>query len=274
MKNIKILLADDNREFCDVISKYLEKQDDMEVVGIANDGIEVLDMLSKIKPDVIILDIIMPNLDGVAVMEQLSTHDLDQPPKIIVLSAVGQDKVIQRAIALGADYYMLKPLDMKVFVRRIREVVWGFSSGFEKPVFSITNRPKTLPLLLRSLEHDGKRIEAVVANVIYDMGIPVHFKGYQYLKEAILLVIDNMDLLGRITKELYPMIAEKFSTTPSRVERAIRHAIEVAWNRGRVDAINRVFGYVGQDRNDTPTNGEFIAVIADRIRLQIKFSGY
>ena len=278
MKNIKILLADDNREFCDVISKYLEKQDDMEVVGIANDGIEVLDMLSKIKPDVIILDIIMPNLDGVAVMEQLSTHDLDQPPKIIVLSAVGQDKVIQRAIALGADYYMLKPLDMKVFVRRIREVVWGFSSGFEKPVFSINQSAQNFTATAsQPYEHDYKKqpsIEAVVANVIYDMGIPVHFKGYQYLKEAILLVIDNMDLLGRITKELYPMIAEKFSTTPSRVERAIRHAIEVAWNRGRVDAINRVFGYVGQDRNDKPTNGEFNAVIADRIRLQIKFSGY
>ncbi|MCM8900876.1 sporulation transcription factor Spo0A [Caldicoprobacter algeriensis] len=279
MKNsIKILLADDNREFCDIISKYLEKQDDMEVVGIANDGIEVLDMVPKIKPDVIVLDIIMPHLDGLGVLERLSNHDLEQPPKIIVLSAVGQDKITQRAIALGADYYMVKPFDMEVFVRRIREVVLGFSPDVGAPVFSVSQSVQSfqtsiLPLNRHTFERESS-LEADVTNIIHEIGVPAHIKGYHYLREAILLVINNMDLLGGITKELYPMIAEKFNTTPSRVERAIRHAIEVAWNRGRVETINRIFGYTVHDEKGKPTNGEFIAMIADRLRLQIKSSAH
>jgi two-component system response regulator (stage 0 sporulation protein A) len=279
MKNsIKVLLADDNREFCDIISKYLEKQDDMEVVGIANDGIEVLDMVPKIKPDVIVLDIIMPHLDGLGVLERLNNLDLEQPPKIIVLSAVGQDKITQRAIALGADYYMVKPFDMEVFVRRIREVVLGLSPDVGAPVFSVSQSAQSfqasiLPLNRRTYER-ASSIEADVTNIIHEIGVPAHIKGYHYLREAILLVINNMDLLGGITKELYPMIAEKFNTTPSRVERAIRHAIEVAWNRGRVETINRIFGYTVHDEKGKPTNGEFIAMIADRLRLQIKSSAH
>jgi len=279
MKNsIKVLLADDNREFCDIISKYLEKQDDMEVVGIANDGIEVLDMVPKIKPDVIVLDIIMPHLDGLGVLERLNNLDLEQPPKIIVLSAVGQDKITQRAIVLGADYYMVKPFDMEVFVKRIREVVLGLSPDVGAPVFSVSQSAQSfqasiLPLNRRTYER-ASSIEADVTNIIHEIGVPAHIKGYHYLREAILLVINNMDLLGGITKELYPMIAEKFNTTPSRVERAIRHAIEVAWNRGRVETINRIFGYTVHDEKGKPTNGEFIAMIADRLRLQIKSSAH
>lgn len=279
MKNsIKVLLADDNREFCDIISKYLEKQDDMEVVGIANDGIEVLDMVPKIKPDVIVLDIIMPHLDGLGVLERLNNLDLEEPPKIIVLSAVGQDKITQRAIVLGADYYMVKPFDMEVFVKRIREVVLGLSPDVGAPVFSVSQSAQSfqasiLPLNRRTYER-ASSIEADVTNIIHEIGVPAHIKGYHYLREAILLVINNMDLLGGITKELYPMIAEKFNTTPSRVERAIRHAIEVAWNRGRVETINRIFGYTVHDEKGKPTNGEFIAMIADRLRLQIKSSAH
>jgi len=274
--NIKVLLADDNREFCDVISKYLDKQGDMEIVGIANDGIEVLDMLSKIKPDVIVLDIIMPHMDGLDVMERLNIHGLDQPPKVIVLSAVGQDKVIQRAMALGADYYILKPFDMEVFVRRIREVVLGFCPNWEMSVFSIVHSYPSFNSAASHL-HDQNRqnqpsIEEEVADIICNIGVPDHINGYRYLKEAILMVIDNIDLLGGITKELYPMIAQKFNTTPTRVERAIRHAIEVAWNRGRVEIVKELFGYAVYDRNNKPTNGEFIAMVADRFRLQKKSS--
>ncbi len=278
MKNsIKVLLADDNREFCDIISKYLEKQDDMEVVGIANDGIEVLDMVPKIKPDVIVLDIIMPHLDGLGVLERLNNLDLEQPPKIIVLSAVGQDRITQRAIALGADYYMVKPFDMEVFTKRIREVVLGLSPDLGAPVFSVSQpvqgfQASILPLNRRTYDERSSSIEADVTNVIHEIGVPAHIKGYHYLREAILLVISDMDLLGGITKELYPMIAKKFNTTPSRVERAIRHAIEVAWNRGRVETINRIFGYTVHDEKGKPTNGEFIAMIADRLRLQMKSS--
>lgn len=279
MKNsIKVLLADDNREFCDIISKYLEKQDDMEVVGIANDGIEVLDMVPKIKPDVIVLDIIMPHLDGLGVLERLNNLDLEQPPKIIVLSAVGQDKITQRAIALGADYYMVKPFDMEVFTKRIREVVLGLSPDLGAPVFSVSQSAQSfqasIPALNRRVYERQSSIEADVTNIIHEIGVPAHIKGYHYLREAILLVISDMDLLGGITKELYPMIAKKFNTTPSRVERAIRHAIEVAWNRGRVETINRIFGYTVHDEKGKPTNGEFIAMIADRLRLQIKSSAH
>ncbi|MFO7154152.1 MAG: sporulation transcription factor Spo0A [Caldicoprobacter oshimai] len=276
--NIKVLLADDNREFCDIISEYLEKQDDMEVVGIANDGIEVLEMVPKIKPDVIVLDIIMPHLDGLGVLERLNSHDLEQPPKIIVLSAVGQDKITQRAIALGADYYMVKPFDMEVFVRRIREVVLGLSPDVGTHVFSVSQSAQSyqasIPTLNRRVYERQSSIEADVTNIIHEIGVPAHIKGYHYLREAILLVINNMDLLGGITKELYPMIAEKFNTTPSRVERAIRHAIEVAWNRGRIETINKIFGYTVHDEKGKPTNGEFIAMIADRLRLQMKFSAH
>jgi two-component system response regulator (stage 0 sporulation protein A) len=195
-----------------------------------------------------------------------------------VLSAVGQDKITQRAIALGADYYMVKPFDMEVFVRRIREVVLGLSPDVGAPVFSVSQSAQSfqasiLPLNRRTYER-ASSIEADVTNIIHEIGVPAHIKGYHYLREAILLVINNMDLLGGITKELYPMIAEKFNTTPSRVERAIRHAIEVAWNRGRVETINRIFGYTVHDEKGKPTNGEFIAMIADRLRLQIKSSAH
>ncbi|MBM7581308.1 two-component system response regulator (stage 0 sporulation protein A) [Caldicoprobacter guelmensis] len=279
MKNsIKVLLADDNREFCDIISKYLEKQDDMEVVGIANDGIEVLDMVAKIKPDVVVLDIIMPHLDGLGVLERLSAHDCEQPPKVIVLSAVGHDKITQRAIALGADYYMIKPFDMEVFVKRIREVVLGLLPDVGAPVFSVSQsaqrfQASIFPLNRHTYDRESS-IEADVTNIIHEIGVPAHIKGYHYLREAILLVINNMDLLGGITKELYPMIAEKFNTTPSRVERAIRHAIEVAWNRGRIETINKIFGYTVHDEKGKPTNGEFIAMIADRLRLQMKSTAH
>lgn len=277
MKNkIKVLLADDNREFSDVLSKYLQKQDDMEIVGIANNGVEVLAMLSELRPDVIVLDIIMPGLDGVAVLERLRTCNLGFKPKIIILSAVGHDKLIRRAIALGADYYLLKPFDMEVFIRRIREVVGDFSTDFGESIFS-SNQPglgftavTSYPYIFNGWNQPS--IEAEVVSIIRDIGIPARMKGYQYLKEAILMVIGNRDLLEKVTKELYPMIAEKFNTTPANVDRAIRHAIAAGWNRGRTEAINEVFGCAAYHKEGRPTNREFIAEIADRVRLRIKYS--
>jgi len=270
--SIRVLVVDDNREFCDIISKYLEKQDDMEVVGVANDGIEALEVIPKIKPDVIVLDIIMPHIDGLGVMERMNSQNLEQSPKIIVLSAVGQDKITQRAIALGADYYMVKPFDMELFVRRIRELVLGIIPEI-KPVSSVNQSTQSYQSTAVPFKHNHEKqssIESDITNIIHEIGVPAHIKGYHYLREAILLVINNMDLLGGITKELYPMIAEKFNTTPSRVERAIRHAIEVAWNRGRVETINKIFGYTIHDEKGKPTNGEFIAMIADRLKLKMK----
>jgi len=261
---ITVLIADDNKDFCDIIGQYLTKQDDIEVVGIANDGVEGLDLILKKQPDVVVLDIIMPRLDGLGVLEKLNESELEKVPKIIILSAVGQDKITQKAIALGADYYIVKPFDLEIFVRRIREL-----SMLD---YIDIDSQKSVPATQNSAHPPEKDrgLEADVTNIIHEIGVPAHIKGYQYLRESIIMVVNNMDLLSGITKELYPGIASKFNTTPSRVERAIRHAIEVAWSRGRVDTINRLFGYTVHDEKGKPTNGEFIAMVADKLRMQSK----
>ena len=204
-------------------------------------------------------------MDGLGVLEKLSQESMNKIPKIIILSAVGQDKITQRAIALGADYYIVKPFDLEVFVKRIKELA---TNSFALPDFSITSH--TLPSPSFQTRSRGHSLEAEITNIIHEIGVPAHIKGYQYLREAITMVINDMELLSGITKELYPGIAQKFNTTPSRVERAIRHAIEVAWSRGRVDTINKLFGYTIHDEKGKPTNGEFIAMVADKLRMQSK----
>jgi two-component system response regulator (stage 0 sporulation protein A) len=267
---IRVLIADDNKEFCDIVRRYLEKQDDMEVIGIAGDGIEALEMIINIQPEVVILDIIMPHIDGLGVLERLNNSNLENKSKIIILSAVGQDKITQRAIALGADYYFVKPFDMEIFVKRIRELAMGITTDIDVPVSAVNQSAQALAVapIVKTGYNNNSSLEADITNIIHEIGVPAHIKGYHYLREAILMVVKDMDLLGGITKELYPMIAEKFKTTPSRVERAIRHAIEVAWNRGRVETINKIFGYTIHDEKGKPTNGEFIAMIADRMRIK------
>ena len=263
-EKITVLIADDNKDFCDIINQYLNKQDDMDVVGVANDGMEALDLFYKTQPDVIILDIIMPHLDGLGVLERLNDGNLAKFPKVIILSAVGQDKITQRAIALGADYYIVKPFDLEVFVQRIRELTMAEDmDAVQFPAVSVSPE-STVPNAGRE-----RSLEVEITNIIHEIGVPAHIKGYQYLREAITMVVNDIDLLGSITKKLYPGIAQKFNTTPSRVERAIRHAIEVAWSRGRVDTINKLFGYTVQDDKGKPTNGEFIAMVADKLRMQI-----
>ncbi|HBE9707111.1 TPA: sporulation transcription factor Spo0A [Clostridioides difficile] len=264
VEKIKIVLADDNKDFCQVLKEYLSNEDDIDILGIAKDGIEALDLVKKTQPDLLILDVIMPHLDGLGVIEKLNTMDIPKMPKIIVLSAVGQDKITQSAINLGADYYIVKPFDFVVFINRIRELVSNRVTQVEpKP------RPVQETQMTRSdfVKNVGN-IETEITNIIHEIGIPAHIKGYLYLREAIKMVIDNVELLGAVTKELYPSIAKKFNTTPSRVERAIRHAIEVAWSRGKVDTINQLFGYTVHNTKGKPTNSEFIAMIADKLRLE------
>jgi len=261
-KKIKILVADDNREFCDIIVEYIDKQDDMQVVGIANDGLEAVDMINKTESDVVILDIIMPQLDGLGVLERVKDLNLEKEPKIIVLSAVGQDKITQKAMLLGADYYMVKPFNMETFITRIRESVreeheyTDWQLGFPPDYIKSTN-----------MDRDSS-LEADITFIMHEIGIPPHIKGYQYLREAIMMVVHDIRLLNAITKELYPSIAEKYNTTASRVERAIRHAIEVAWSRGRIETINKLFGYTVHEQKGKPTNGEFIAMVADKLRIK------
>lgn len=273
-KSISVLIADDNKDFCDIISEYLNKHDDIEVVGVANDGVEAVELISTTRPDVVVLDIIMPQLDGLGVLEKLNDSEIEPMPKIIVLSAVGQDKITQRAIALGADYYIVKPFDMEVFVKRIRELV-QMDDYEEEPRYNFlpsnNNGNQARYNSYNSIQDSS--LEADITNIIHEIGVPAHIKGYQYLREAILMVVNNIDLLSGITKELYPGIAEKFNTTPSRVERAIRHAIEVAWSRGRIETINKLFGYTVHDEKGKPTNGEFIAMVADKLRMKSKIMG-
>ncbi|KMT21360.1 sporulation transcription factor Spo0A [Clostridium cylindrosporum] len=263
-RKIKILIADDNKEFSSILSQYLKEQKDFEVVAIANDGLEAVEFVGNYRPDVLVLDIIMPHLDGLGVLEKINSMNGINIPKVIVLSAVGQDKITQRAINLGAEYYVVKPFDMDIFSKRIRQM---FSLG------SMQQEIRRTPSLVMPESHvfsNVNSLEAEITNIIHEIGVPAHIKGYLYLREAIQMVVKDIELLSAVTKELYPSIAKKYNTTASRVERAIRHAIEVAWSRGQVETINRIFGYTVHNDKGKPTNSEFIAMVADKLRLQQK----
>ncbi|MCX7904745.1 MAG: sporulation transcription factor Spo0A [Caloramator sp.] len=262
-RKIKIVIADDNKEFTTILSEYLRTQEDFDVVGVAKDGIEAVKLVAANKPDVLVLDIIMPHLDGLGVLEKLNSMDDIPMPKVIILSAVGQDKITQRAINLGAEYYVVKPFDMDIFSKRIRQL---FASSGSVPEV----RRNTVSVSETIHINNSNSLEAEITNIIHEIGVPAHIKGYLYLREAIQMVVNDIELLSAVTKELYPSIAKKYNTTASRVERAIRHAIEVAWSRGKVETINRIFGYTVHNDKGKPTNSEFIAMIADKLRLKQK----
>lgn len=262
-KKVRVLIADDNKDFCDILSEYLEKEDDIEIVGVANNGKEAIELIPQKLPDLVILDIIMPHLDGLGVLEKINLMNLSKFPKFIILSAVGQDKITQRAINLGADYYVIKPFDFEIFIERIRQMTGEVNTSknnLDQKRQNVQNRS--------SLITNNRSLEAEITNIIHEIGVPAHIKGYLYLREAITMVVENIELLSAVTKELYPSIAKKFNTTSSRVERAIRHAIEVAWSRGKVDTINNLFGYTVHNDKGKPTNSEFIAMVADKLRLE------
>ncbi|GAB6929880.1 sporulation transcription factor Spo0A [Paenibacillus sp. JCM 10914] len=267
MQKIEVLLADDNREFTNLLGEYISDQQDMMVSGIAYNGEEVLSMIEETGkvPDVLILDIIMPHLDGLGVLERLRDMNLSPQPKVIMLTAFGQENITQRAVQLGASYYILKPFDMEVLASRIRQLVGSPSSISTNSPFT-SMKSNVVPM------GKGKNLDANITSIIHEIGVPAHIKGYQYLREAITMVYNNIEILGAITKTLYPAIAEKFKTTPSRVERAIRHAIEVAWTRGNIDSISHLFGYTINISKSKPTNSEFIAMVADKLRIEHKVS--
>ncbi|MDU4960435.1 MAG: sporulation transcription factor Spo0A [Sporomusaceae bacterium] len=252
-EKIKVAIADDNREFAEIMQEFLQQQPDIELVGIAFNGEEILNVIQEKKPDVLVLDIIMPHLDGIGVLERLNCSG-EKRPKIIVLTALGQESVTQRVVELGADYYILKPFNMDVLLNRIRQLAGIITSQRPAVAQAIKARP----------------VDVEVTGIIREIGIPAHIKGYQYLRDAIMMIVNEIELLGAVTKVLYPMIADKYSTTPSRVERAIRHAIEVAWSRGNMDMINRIFGYTVKLEKGKPTNSEFMAMIADKLRMEMR----
>jgi two-component system response regulator (stage 0 sporulation protein A) len=270
---IRVLLADDNREFVEVIKKFIERQEDMILVGVAYHGNEALELISREKPHVVLLDIIMPLLDGLGVLEELQNSA--QRPKIIILTAFGQEAMTQRAVNLGADYYILKPFELETLGKRIRQIHDDFSESVNgvqptKAGANVSNMSNS-QVSNGILPPTTVNYEVEVTRMIHQMGVPAHVKGYQYLRDAIVNVVLDVSLLGAVTKELYPMIAVKYKTTPSRVERAIRHAIELAWDRGNVDFMNRYFGYTINVDRGKPTNSEFVAMVADKLRMSMMY---
>lgn len=261
MKKIKVCIIDDNRELVGLLEEYIDAQEDMEVIGVAHNGQECLELIEQLEPDVMVLDIIMPHLDGLAVLERMRQMN-KKVPNVIMLTAFGQEDVTKKAVELGASYFILKPFDMEYLAGHIRQVSGKTTSFVRKSStsFKTHQEPKT------------KNLDASITSIIHEIGVPAHIKGYLYLREAISMVYNDIELLGSITKVLYPDIAKKFNTTASRVERAIRHAIEVAWSRGNIDSISSLFGYTVSMSKAKPTNSEFIAIVADKLRLEHKAS--
>jgi two-component system, response regulator, stage 0 sporulation protein A len=264
VKKIKVCIVDDNRELVGLLEDYISSQEDMEVVGVAHNGQECLDVLQETDPDVLVLDIIMPHLDGLAVLERVRDLKKNSLPNVIMLTAFGQEDVTKKAVELGASYFILKPFDLEHLGNQIRQV-----SGKGSPIM----RKSTGGSMMKPVvEEKPKNLDASITSIIHEIGVPAHIKGYLYLREAISMVYNDIELLGSITKVLYPDIAKKYNTTASRVERAIRHAIEVAWSRGNIDSISSLFGYTVSMSKAKPTNSEFIAMVADKLRLEHKAS--
>ncbi len=257
---LKLVVADDNREFNGLLTTFLSMQPDFEIVGIAYNGKEVLEIFQDNHVDVLILDIIMPHLDGIGVLEALEEMELEHKPHVIMLTAFGHESITRRAMELGAAYYILKPFDMESLPDRIRQLN-SAGAAVREGETSAHAAMKAAPRI---------PLKEEVTEIMHQIGIPAHIKGYLYLRQAIIMVVEDIDLLGSITKILYPEIAKFFDTTPSRVERAIRHAIEVAWARNNIDVIKKFFGYTIKTEKGKPTNSEFIAMMADRLRLRNK----
>ena len=257
MDKVRVVVADDNLQLQSMIAEYLRQQNGIEVVGVASNGVDAVRLVQEKEPDVLICDMIMPQMDGYGVLEHLSSMKLKKRPGVIALTALGRDDFITRAINLGACYYMVKPFDFSILAQRVFETAGEIE------------RANAMSMKLRRDTADGEEnLEERIANLFLTVGIPAHIKGYQYLREAVRMVIESPDLMGRITKELYPGIVHWFGTTSSKVERAIRHAIEVAWNRGRIEALDEAFGRNVCSLDDKPTNGEFIALVSDRLRIK------
>ncbi len=256
-----ILLVDDNKEFCSLVQEYFADIEEFEMVGVANNGLEALEILKEDPPNVLILDLIMPHLDGIGVMEEMYKLNINSEVKTIILTAFGQEEFAQQVAELGAKYYIMKPVDLDKLVTRIRQLV-----------NSQKDYNNSIKLNSNTDNHPEMSLDKKITEVLHELGVPAHIKGYLYLREAIELVIKDINLLGAVTKELYPAVAEKFHTTASKVERAIRHAIDVTWERGNINSLNKYFKNTVSKKSGKATNSQFIARIADELRLELKIS--
>ena len=263
MEHLNVAIADDNQKILDVLENIISMDKELNLVGKAKNGEEMCQIIKDRQPDVVLLDLIMPKMDGLTVMEQVNQdNSVNKRPYFIVITAVGQERITEDAFNKGANYYVMKPFNNEVLLDRIKSVRKMFRN-YEKK-----NEDGRLEGTAR-----GEDLENRVTNMLHEIGIPAHIKGYHYLRDAIIMAVKDMDVLNAITKILYPTVAKKYQTTSSRVERAIRHAIEVAWSRGKLDTLDELFGYTVSTGKGKPTNSEFISLIADTIQLEYKKKG-
>ncbi|WP_368020031.1 sporulation transcription factor Spo0A [Intestinimonas massiliensis (ex Afouda et al. 2020)] len=248
----RILVADANEEFRRILAAGLAEEADMEVAGETGDGPEAVRLAEQEAPDVVVMDLVLARMDGLEVLQKLA--ELPSRPRVLVLSSFVRGNVAELAAARGADYYIIKPCNLTAVIERVRQLANGGAAGV----------PGEQPGL------QDRNLESTVTSIIHEIGVPAHIKGYQYLRESILIAVKDMDVINAVTKILYPEVAKRFGTTASRVERAIRHAIEVAWDRGDLETLQKYFGYTVSNAKGKPTNSEFIAMIADRLQLQQK----
>ncbi len=255
---LRVFIADSNEDFRTILTEIISDEADMTVVATSGDGKEAVSMICEHKPDVCLLDLVLPKQDGLGVLQQLAVAGVH--PAVIVTSAFVTDSVMAKCSELGAAFFISKPCDASSILSRIR---LANDMHYSKPVLMSGETALTE-------QYDEPSLEAVVTDVIHEIGVPAHIKGYQYLREAIMLAVLDMEVINAVTKVLYPAVAKRFGTTPSRVERAIRHAIEVAWDRGDLETLQKFFGYTVSNIKGKPTNSEFIAMIADCLSLRRK----
>ena len=266
MTKLNVAIADDNERILTMLDEVLAADEQINVVGTARNGEQAYEMIKSKNPDVVLLDLVMPGIDGLGVMDKIHTEDnLEHMPSFIIISGIQNESVAENAMAAGATYYIMKPFDNVTLLNRVKQL-GRKGYDFDSPLVT-QNAQINEPAFFYA--RPGKSLEQYVTSVIHEIGVPAHIKGYQYLRDAIMMCVNDMDLLNSITKALYPAIAKKYTTTPSRVERALRHAIEVAWSRGKMDTIYALFGYTINSGKGKPTNSEFVALIADKIRLEL-----
>lgn len=261
MERLNVAIADDNERMLELLGDIVNNDKELTLVGKANNGEEMYQIIKNQEPDIVLLDLIMPKMDGLSVMERvIEDKDLKKCPNFIVITAIGQERITEDAFKKGASYYIMKPFQNETVLNRIKHI--------QEEVHNY-NRENKIPIGY-SINTKEINLENRVTDMIHEIGIPAHIKGYHYLRDAILMAIEDMDVLNAITKILYPTVAKKHHTTSSRVERAIRHAIEVAWSRGKLDTLDELFGYTVSHCKGKPTNSEFIALVSDTIRLEQK----
>ena len=259
MEQLSVAIADDNQKILNVLGEIVSADRELDLVGKAKNGEEMCQIIKDRQPDVVLLDLIMPKMDGLTVMEKVGQdRAIHKRPYFIVITAVGQEKITEDAFNKGANYYIMKPFNNQMLLERIKSVR-NMARGSDRKCED--GHAETV---------SGENLETRVTNMLHEIGIPAHIKGYHYLRDAIIMAVNDMDVLNAITKILYPTVAKKYQTTSSRVERAIRHAIEVAWSRGKLDTLDELFGYTVSTGKGKPTNSEFIALIADTIQLEYR----